>query len=1106
LQDYDDDWEKVPMRAWVYAYAEAGEEIHVASSAVGIESGAIELYAPGKNPTVDTPDENFTSGCKITNRTEEVNRTYSTCSETVGPSETGIWTIHIVSPYTDKKGEKAPPEITVDTDWAEQTDEDTYITAWDVTVKNGGTEQTGRVFSRYLPFDMGVYTNDKGDFSALLYVLTDNGTPYKINTNGIRPFRFIFFSNNKGFVDSSTEPESANPVYKSVETEYFHKPSDPDAGDTVTHKIFFNEPDTNMPAAATYKGDTIDLYPDYTPAPEPANLEFEGKDGTANRASSVNRGGTFSFENTSSTEDARYTLVIDVDQNGTFGDGNDTILDGVASAGTTTDVSWNGNDGDGNPVTVGNYTARVRLRSGEVHFPFLDAEIHENGFIFERLLGKGQDELTLIEPNHIYFDNSELDTYAEGGRGKTIPPETALEGIDSLAKNGANKWDEDDENGAAAAFGHERGIDTWTFVPSLNTVTLDITVTGSDLSLTATADPSSVQVGDNVVFTIEVKNDGTEDTTGVAAQVTLPANLDYVSDDSSGAFDTSSSTWTIGNLANGDTATLKITAKSDTADDYTLTAEVSASDQGDGDSTPGNMVGTTVAEDDEATADVSVVEADLSLTATADPSSVQVGDNVVFTIEVKNDGTEDATGVAAQVTLPTNLEHVSDDSGGDYDPDTGIWTIGDLANGDTATLKITASSDTADDYTLTAEVSASDQGDDDSTPGNMVGTTVAEDDEATAVVSFGNTPPTADDQEVTTPENTAKTITLTGSDPEDDELTYTITDPPANGTLYQVNNDANGTRGAEITNPGTDVTNTDNKVLFVPDPDESGDDYATFNFKVNDGTADSADATVTINVTADDTTRDDDEDDDTPGDDNVRDDDTRDDDTADDTSGDDTTGDDTSNNDGNTRDDDVRDDDTSDDTTGDDTTSNDDTTGNTNTVRDDDIDDDGASDNQTNENDTSNTEQQVRDDDDHNARSRRDNPDEQTVRMPRDGQDTGTPVSEQSPDQAVDEEPVAEEPVAEEPVAEEPVAEEPVAEEPVAEEPVAEEPVAEEPVAEEPVAEEPVAEEPVAEEPVAEEPVAEEPAENPVADNTEDNDTPQPVEEQHITFIPMVIR
>jgi hypothetical protein len=89
-----------------------------------------------------------------------------------------------------------------------------------------------------------------------------------------------------------------------------------------------------------------------------------------------------------------------------------------------------------------------------------------------------------------------------------------------------------------------------------------------------------------------------------------------------------------------------------------------------------------------------------------------------------------------------------------------------------------------------------------------------------------NNPPTADAQPVSTPEDTALPITLTGSDPDGDALTFAVATGPANGTL----------------------SGTAPNVTYTPSANFSGAD--SFTFTVNDGTVDSAAATVSITVTA----------------------------------------------------------------------------------------------------------------------------------------------------------------------------------------------------------------------------------------------------------------
>ncbi|MCP5543531.1 MAG: tandem-95 repeat protein, partial [Akkermansiaceae bacterium] len=101
---------------------------------------------------------------------------------------------------------------------------------------------------------------------------------------------------------------------------------------------------------------------------------------------------------------------------------------------------------------------------------------------------------------------------------------------------------------------------------------------------------------------------------------------------------------------------------------------------------------------------------------------------------------------------------------------------------------------------------------------------------ALATVTIDVTPvndtPIADGQtDVPVVEDTATAITLTGSDVDGDSLTYTVVDAPTNGAL----------------------SGTAPNLTYTPAADYTGAD--SFTFLVNDGTEDSALATVTIDVT-----------------------------------------------------------------------------------------------------------------------------------------------------------------------------------------------------------------------------------------------------------------
>ncbi|MFK7888566.1 MAG: DUF11 domain-containing protein, partial [Gammaproteobacteria bacterium] len=119
--------------------------------------------------------------------------------------------------------------------------------------------------------------------------------------------------------------------------------------------------------------------------------------------------------------------------------------------------------------------------------------------------------------------------------------------------------------------------------------------------------------------------------------------------------------------------------------------------------------------------------ADLSLTKTVDNPTPSATDQVVYSVTLTNDGPDVGTGLEVTDQLPTGLTYVSDDSGGDYDAGTGVWTVGTLAAGASTVLQITATVNAAGDYLNTAELTAANELDPDSTPGNNDPT---EDDQA----------------------------------------------------------------------------------------------------------------------------------------------------------------------------------------------------------------------------------------------------------------------------------------------------------------------------------------------------------------------------------------
>jgi VCBS repeat-containing protein len=104
----------------------------------------------------------------------------------------------------------------------------------------------------------------------------------------------------------------------------------------------------------------------------------------------------------------------------------------------------------------------------------------------------------------------------------------------------------------------------------------------------------------------------------------------------------------------------------------------------------------------------------------------------------------------------------------------------------------------------------------------------ADSNDATVTITIDavNDAPVADDQNVSSDEDAAKSITLTASDVDGDGLTFSVVDGPSHGVL----------------------SGTAPNLTYTPDANYNGTD--SFTFKANDGAADSNIATVSITVNA----------------------------------------------------------------------------------------------------------------------------------------------------------------------------------------------------------------------------------------------------------------
>ena len=175
-------------------------------------------------------------------------------------------------------------------------------------------------------------------------------------------------------------------------------------------------------------------------------------------------------------------------------------------------------------------------------------------------------------------------------------------------------------------------------VASNNSQTVTLTPSPvADLRLTKAVSNAEPAVGTNVTFTIDVTNDGPSDATNVAVSDVLPGGYSFVSSTTvSGAYASGTGVWTIGTIPATNTVTLDIVATVLASGVYDNTAQVSASDQLDPDSTPANNI---EAEDDQQTVVVTPPEIGLAKAVSSGPTNNGDGTyTLTYTLLVQNTG------------------------------------------------------------------------------------------------------------------------------------------------------------------------------------------------------------------------------------------------------------------------------------------------------------------------------------------------------------------------------------------------------------------------------------------------------------------------------------
>jgi uncharacterized repeat protein (TIGR01451 family) len=211
-----------------------------------------------------------------------------------------------------------------------------------------------------------------------------------------------------------------------------------------------------------------------------------------------------------------------------------------------------------------------------------------------------------------------------------------------------------------------------------------------------TVDAETAHEGDTLTYTMTVGNTGTADATGVTATETLPAGVTFVSATAStGTFDSTSGVWTVGTVAVGSTETLTVHVTVNAGTEGSTLVDRFAV-------TPPAGVGAPEVENpcsDNAAQSCASTDIlpppgspELVQSKNVDQTTAAPGETLTYTMGVANDGTADATGVAATDTLPAGVTLVAATThgAGTYDSTTGVWSVGTVPSGTSVTLTITA--------------------------------------------------------------------------------------------------------------------------------------------------------------------------------------------------------------------------------------------------------------------------------------------------------------------------------------------------------------------------------------------------------------------------------
>lgn len=457
-------------------YANAGEFINVGASHIGIQGGFIVVIDPEGDTVAVFDNTGATTNLAIIhNNIQEVNGPVGTANNGYNPGvvpvpagKDGIWTVIFRYPSYQNASFL---NILNNAPWtraANQPNSRRVVLAWDVTVSSGapgdmgGTLHEGRLYSNE---HISLINGNGFNTSPIFYVLTSDGYLYQVNIKDADPFRFPISSNSEGLVtgtrspiykskDESSFTRSSTPATWDPNGLYLYEPQAQDYLGLVNNKVFFNIPDSTMPA----KAKVTDVFRENTHETWLYNnlqilllLDFyfvgynpDGA-GCGPWVMQEGDGGWFVVRTSLPGE---MILELDLNNNGVFGEPVDITLVETLEPDNATEVIdsifWDGKDGLGEFITIDSAFQlgyRASIRFGELHIALTDVENNPGGVTFQWVN---------VPPGYpdslFYYDHSDIGGAVSGGG----TPGNALPTTIPFTYSGN--------------FGNDKYIDQWFFI------------------------------------------------------------------------------------------------------------------------------------------------------------------------------------------------------------------------------------------------------------------------------------------------------------------------------------------------------------------------------------------------------------------------------------------------------------------------------------------------------------------------------------------------------------------------------------------------------------------------------------------------------------------